>query len=103
VSDPGEGCVLEHGEDLSIEELARQAGRGVIANSEILTKPVTPEDAANPEALESKRKELLATAERFANTAVVMMEERQEVEEVMEKFLEREHEAIDYLEKAKAL
>jgi hypothetical protein len=46
---------------------------------------------------------LLATAEGFANTAVVMLEERQEAEEVMEKFLEREREVVDYLEKAKAL
>jgi hypothetical protein len=33
VPDPGEGRVLEHGEDMSIEELARAAGRGAIANS----------------------------------------------------------------------
>jgi hypothetical protein len=79
---------------LSIEELARQAGRGAIANLEILTKPITPEDATDPAALEAKRKELLATAERFANTAVVMLEERQDAEEVMTKFLERERQVI---------
>jgi hypothetical protein len=47
VLDPREGRVLEHGEDMSIEELARAAGRGAIANSEILTKPITPEEAAD--------------------------------------------------------
>jgi hypothetical protein len=103
VPDLGEGCVLEDGEDMSIEELARQEGRGAIANSELLTKPIIPEDAADPEALEAKRKELLATAERFANTAVTMLEERQDAEEVMTKFLEREHQAVEYLEEAKAL
>jgi hypothetical protein len=87
VPDPGEGRVLEHEEDLSIEELARQAGWGAIANSEILTKPITPEEAADPEALEAKMKELLATAERFANTAVTMLEERQDAEEVIDKVL----------------
>jgi hypothetical protein len=58
VPDPGEGRVLEHGEDMSIAELARQAGRDAIANSEILTKPITPEEAVDSEALEAKRKEL---------------------------------------------
>ena len=103
VPDPGEGRVLEHGEDMSIEELARQAGQGAIANSGILTKPITSEEAADPEALEAKRKELLATAERFANTAVVMLEERQDAKEVMAEIEERERAAIDSLEKAKKL
>ncbi|KAK1627792.1 hypothetical protein QYE76_002107 [Lolium multiflorum] len=103
VSDPGEGCILENREDLSIEELARHEGRGAIANSEILTKPVTSEEAADPEALEAKRKELLAAAERFANTAVVMLEERQDAEEVMALVEEKERTAVEYMQKAKAL
>jgi hypothetical protein len=103
VPDPGEGRVLEHGEDMSIEELARQAGQGAIANSEILTKPITSEEAADPVALEAKRRELLATAERFTNTAVVMLGERQDAEEVMAQVEEKERTAVEYLEKAKAL
>jgi hypothetical protein len=88
---------------MSIEELARAAGRGAIANSEILAKPITLEDAADPVALEAMRKELLATAERFANTAVVMLEESQDAEEVLERVEEKERTAIEYLQKAKAL
>jgi hypothetical protein len=38
---------------MTIEELARAAGRGNSAHSEILTKPITPEEAVDPEAFES--------------------------------------------------
>ncbi|KAK1677142.1 hypothetical protein QYE76_037990 [Lolium multiflorum] len=103
VPDSREERILEHGENMSTEELVEEAGRGAIAHSEILTKPITPDDAIDPEALEAKRKEMLATAKVFANTAVAMLEERQEAEEVMESFLKREREAVEYLEEAKAL
>ncbi|KAK1694648.1 hypothetical protein QYE76_011345 [Lolium multiflorum] len=46
---------------------------------------------------------MLATAKKFANTAMAMLEERQEAEEVMESFLKREREAEDSLQKAKKL
>jgi hypothetical protein len=88
---------------MSIEELARAAGRGAIANSKILTKPITPEEVADPEALETKRKELLAAAEKFANTAVVMLEERQDAEELMELVGDQERRTTEYLQKARAL
>jgi hypothetical protein len=103
VPDPREGCVLKNGEDMSIEELARKAGQGAIANSEILTQPITSEEAADPESLEAKRKELVAAAERFANTTVVMLEERQGAREVMAHVEEKERTSVEYLEKAKAL
>jgi hypothetical protein len=41
---------------------------------------------------------MLATAKVFANTAVAMLEERQEAEEVLESFRKREREAVEYLE-----
>jgi hypothetical protein len=101
--DPGEGCVLEHGENLSREELVEQTGIDAIAHSEILNKPITPDDAADLEALEAKRMEMLATAKKFANTAMAMLEERREAKELMESFLKREREAVDSLQKAKKL
>jgi hypothetical protein len=74
--EPGQGRDLDFGEEMTLEDLARAAGRGGIAHSEILTKPITPGEAADPEALKAKRKELLATTEKFANTVVVMLDER---------------------------
>ena len=97
--DSGEG----HGEYLSPEELVEQAGINAIAHSAILNKPITPDDAADPEALEAKRQEMLATAKRFSNTAMAMLEERKEAESVMNNFLKREREAVESLQKAKQL
>jgi hypothetical protein len=61
---------------LSPEELVEQAGQGAIAHSEILNKPITPDDAADPEALEATRKEMLSTAKVIANTAAAMLSKR---------------------------
>nr|XP_051212020.1 actin cytoskeleton-regulatory complex protein pan1-like [Lolium perenne] len=99
----GEGHISGHTEYMTADELVEQAGRGAIAHSEILNKPITPDDAADREALEVKRKEMLATAKVFANTAAAMLEERQEAGEVMEKFLKREREAATCLAEAKKL
>jgi hypothetical protein len=103
VPDSGEGHDSENQEYLSAEELVEQAGRGAIAHSEILNKPITPDDAADPEALEATRKEMLSTAKVIANTATAMLEKRQESSEVMENFLKREHEATKCMEEAKKL
>jgi hypothetical protein len=46
---------------------------------------------------------MMTAAKVFANTAAAMLEERQEVEEVMESFLKREREAPKCLEEAKKL
>nr|XP_051229861.1 uncharacterized protein LOC127347739 [Lolium perenne] len=54
-------------EVLSPEELVEQAGMDSIAHSDILNKPITPEDAANAEALEAKRQEMLATTKKNRN------------------------------------
>jgi hypothetical protein len=80
-----------------------QAGRGAIAHSEILNKPITLENTADPEALEKTRKEMLAVAKAFATTANAMLEERQEAEGIMESFLKREREAAKHLQEAKKL
>nr|XP_051191040.1 uncharacterized protein LOC127304389 [Lolium perenne] len=101
--EPGEGHISGHTEYLTADELVEQAGRGAIDHSEILNKPITPDEAANPEVLEAKRKEMLATAQVFANTAAAMLEERQEAGAVMESFLKREREAAKCLEEAKKL
>ncbi|KAK1620214.1 hypothetical protein QYE76_025731 [Lolium multiflorum] len=97
----GEGHISGHTEYMSADELVEQAGRGAIAHSEILNKPITPDEAAYPEVLEAKRKEMLATTKVFANTAAAMLEERQEAGAVMESFLKRESEAAKCLAEAK--
>jgi hypothetical protein len=74
--DSTEGRVFGNQEYLSAEELVEQAGRGAIAHSEILNKPITPDDAADPEALEATRKEMLSTAKVIANTAAAMLSKR---------------------------
>ncbi|KAK1666482.1 hypothetical protein QYE76_054641 [Lolium multiflorum] len=53
-----------HKEVLSPEEIVEQAGMDAIAHSAILNKPITPDNAADLEALEAKRKEMLATAKK---------------------------------------
>jgi cell division septum initiation protein DivIVA len=88
---------------LTPEELVEQAVKAAIAHSEILNKPITLDDAADPEALEATRKEMMSTAKVIANTAAAMLEERQEASELMENFLKREREATKYLEEAKKL
>jgi hypothetical protein len=46
---------------------------------------------------------MLATAKKFANTAMAMLDERKEAETIMNNFLKREREAVQSLEQAKKL
>ncbi|KAK1558042.1 hypothetical protein QYE76_048289 [Lolium multiflorum] len=73
-----------------------------IAQSDVLNKPITPDDVADPEALEAKRKKMLATAKKFANTASAMLDERKEVAHFVDNFLKREREVDESLEKSQA-
>ncbi|KAK1680708.1 hypothetical protein QYE76_041556 [Lolium multiflorum] len=93
----------QHKEYLSPEEIVEQAGLDAIAHSDILNKPITPDDDADLEALEAKRKEMLATAKKFANTAAAMLDERKEAANFMDGFLKREREVDESLEKVKQL
>jgi translation elongation factor EF-Ts len=88
---------------LTPEELVEQAGIGALIHTEVLNKPITPEEAADPVALEAARKKMLTTAKRISTTAAAMLEERQEAREVMDGFLKREREAVDSLQKAKKI
>jgi vacuolar-type H+-ATPase subunit I/STV1 len=88
---------------LSPEELVEQAGMDAIAHSEILNKTITLDDAADLEALEAKRQEMLATAKKFATTAAAMLDERKEAAHFVDNFLKREHEVDESLEKFKQL
>jgi hypothetical protein len=74
-----------------------------VAHSDILNKPITPEDAADPEALEAKRQEMLATAKKFATTAAVKLEERKEAAHFVDNFLQRERQVDESLEQVKHL
>jgi hypothetical protein len=103
MQESGEGRIPGNEEHLSAEVLVEQAGIGAITHAEILNKTITPDDAADPEALEAARMEMLGIARRIANTAMAMLEERSEAEKVMQNFLQREREAVDSLQKAKQL
>ncbi|KAK1696944.1 hypothetical protein QYE76_013641 [Lolium multiflorum] len=92
-----------HKEVLSPEELVAQAGMDAIAHSEILNKPITPEEAADPEALEAKRQEMLATTQKIARTAAAMLDERKEAAHFVENFHQRELEVDEQLVKVKEL
>jgi hypothetical protein len=74
-----------------------------IAHSDILNKPITPEDAADPEALETKRQEMLATAKKFATIAAAMLDERKEAAHFVDNFIKREHQVDESLEQVKHL
>ncbi|KAK1695602.1 hypothetical protein QYE76_012299 [Lolium multiflorum] len=90
-------------EVLSPEELVEHAGFDAIAHSDILNKPITPEDATDAEALEAKRQEMLATAKKFVTTAAAMLDERKEAAHFVDNFLKRERQVDESLEKVKQL
>ncbi|KAK1681526.1 hypothetical protein QYE76_042374 [Lolium multiflorum] len=85
---------------LSTEDMIAQAGMDAAYRSDILNKPITPEDV---EALEAKRLELLATAKKFKDTAAAMLEERQHAAVFVEGFIQREQEVDEGLAKVKEL
>ncbi|KAK1602964.1 hypothetical protein QYE76_027164 [Lolium multiflorum] len=85
---------------LSPEEMVAQAGMDAVYRSDILNKPITPEDV---EALEAKRLELLATAKKFKDTAAAMLEERKHAAVFVEDFIQREQEVDEGLAKVKEL
>ncbi|KAK1661039.1 hypothetical protein QYE76_049198 [Lolium multiflorum] len=80
--------------------MVAQAGMDAVYRSDILNKPITPEDV---EALEAKRVELLATAKKFKNTAAAMLEERKHAAVFVEDFIQREQEVDEGLAKVKEL
>ncbi|KAK1614461.1 hypothetical protein QYE76_019978 [Lolium multiflorum] len=75
----------------------------LVAKSDILNKPITPEEAADPEALEAKRQEMLATAQKFAKTAAAMLEERTIAANFVDHFQKKDREVDESLEKVRQL
>ncbi|KAK1608271.1 hypothetical protein QYE76_031944 [Lolium multiflorum] len=75
----------------------------LVAKSDILNKPITPEEAADPEALEAKRQEMLATAQKFARTAAAMAEERTIAANFVDHFQKKDREVDESLEKVRQL
>ncbi|KAK1678325.1 hypothetical protein QYE76_039173 [Lolium multiflorum] len=88
---------------LSPEEMVEQARMDLVAKSDILNKPITPEEAADPEALEAKRQEMLATAQKFAKTAAAMLEERTIAANFVDHFQKKDREVDESLEKVRQL
>ncbi|KAK1695161.1 hypothetical protein QYE76_011858 [Lolium multiflorum] len=87
---------------LSPEEMVEQARMDLVAKSDILNKPITPEEAADPEALEAKRQEMLATAQKFAKTAA-MLEERTLAANFVDYSLKKDREVDEMMATAKGL
>ncbi|KAK1686982.1 hypothetical protein QYE76_047830 [Lolium multiflorum] len=109
-SDPGPsnvGSPLDRGlpyEDvLSPEEIVAQARMDLVAKSDVLNKPIIPGDAADPEALEATRKEMLATAKKFANTAAAILDEREEAAHLMDRFERQDRKITATLEQVKSM
>jgi hypothetical protein len=88
---------------LSPEEIVAQARMDLVAKSDVLNKPITPGDAADPEALEATRKEMLATAKKFANTAAAILDEREEAAHIMDRFERQDREITATLEQVKSM
>ncbi|KAK1628146.1 hypothetical protein QYE76_002461 [Lolium multiflorum] len=82
---------------LSPEEMVEQAGMDAIAHSAILNKPITPEEAADPEALEAKRQEMLAQKH------CRMLEERTEAANFVVHFQKKDREVDESLAKVRQL
>jgi hypothetical protein len=86
-SDPG------YGE--GVEELTRIAGKNGenITYPEVLTTPITAEEAADPEALE-------AEAQKVVKAAATVLADKMETDEMMQVVDEQERKTTQYLDKS---
>jgi hypothetical protein len=100
--EPRQGRGLDFGEGMSMEEFTRIAGKDGenITHKEILTNPLTEEEAAYPEAFEAKRKELLAEAQRVVKVATSVFQDKMETDQMMEAVAEQECKTEEHLNKA---
>ncbi|KAK1616151.1 hypothetical protein QYE76_021668 [Lolium multiflorum] len=69
----------------------------------VLNKPITPGDAADLEALEATRKEMLATAKKLADTEAALREERAEAAGLADHFDRQDREITATLEQVKSM
>ncbi|KAK1669257.1 hypothetical protein QYE76_057416 [Lolium multiflorum] len=79
---------------LSPEEMVARA---------VLNKPITPGDAADLEALEATRQEMLATAKKLADTEAALREEREQAAGLAETFDRQDREITATLEQVKSM
>jgi hypothetical protein len=80
-----QGSDLGFGEGIPMEELTRIAGKNGknITYVEVLTMPITTEEAADPEALEAKRKQMLVEAQKVVKAATTVLADKMETDEMM--------------------
>ncbi|KAK1680060.1 hypothetical protein QYE76_040908 [Lolium multiflorum] len=83
--------------------MVERALMDLVAQSDVLNKPITPDNAADLEALEATRKEMLATAKKFANTAAAMLDERKEAANFVVHFQKKDREIDESLAQVKQL
>jgi tryptophanyl-tRNA synthetase len=71
---------------MSKEELAMIAGKDGenITCKEILTNPITEEEAADSEVVEARRKELLAEAQNVVKVVASVLQDKMETDKMME-------------------
>jgi phosphoenolpyruvate-protein kinase (PTS system EI component) len=74
----------------TLVEIAGKHGEHV-QQLEILTTPITPEVAADLEALEGKRKQLLAESNKIFKVTASVLEDKMETERLYEQAKENEH------------
>ncbi|KAK1664636.1 hypothetical protein QYE76_052795 [Lolium multiflorum] len=82
---------------LSPEEMVEQARMDLVAQSDILNKPITPEEAADPEALEAKRQEMRNSSEKKDREVDESLEKVRQLEKHWEakvKFVQEEEARI---------
>ncbi|KAK1626875.1 hypothetical protein QYE76_001190 [Lolium multiflorum] len=86
--------------DSSSEELL--TAEEMVARA-VLNKPITPGDAADLEALEATRQEMLATAKKLADTEAALREEREQAAGLAETFDRQDREITATLEQVKSM
>jgi hypothetical protein len=69
----------------------------------VLNKHITPGDAADLEALEATRKEMLATAKKPADTEAALREEREQAAGLADQFDRQDREITATLEQVKSM
>jgi hypothetical protein len=74
-----------------------------INQKEILTKPITAEEAADPEALEARQKELLAESENIVRITTSVPQDKMETDIIYKCALENERSIEEDLAKAREL
>jgi hypothetical protein len=103
--EPSQGQSLKFYEGMASDMLVQIGGRRGehIQQKEILTTPITPEVTADVEALEAKRKQLLAESENIVKITTSVLEDKLEIDGLYEQAVENGRLAEEEYVKAREL